>query len=343
MEKDVLKIDGSFGEGGGSILRVALALSAIKKTPIHVFNIRAKRKEPGLRPQHLIGLRALAEICQGKLEGDEIGSAEIKFFPGQIKKERISIKIPTAGSITLVLQSLIPVCLFSQKPVVIFFEGGATDTFFSPTIDHFRFVFLKILEKMGAKIEIEIVKRGYYPEGGALLKAKIFPAKLKPINLTQRGKLIKILLVSVASELLKEKKVAQRQALGAKEILKKLKLPIEEIIDYQKTDCPGSSIFVGAFFERAILGSDNLGKLGVPAETIGKNCALSLLEEEKTQACLDRFLADQILIYMALSGKKCAVKVSQFTSHAKTNMWLIPQFIEGTFEAKENVIFWIPK
>jgi len=340
MSENLIEIDGSFGEGGGQILRTATALSAIKRIPCRIFNIRAKRKNPGLQTQHLLGLRALAELCNGKLEGDHLNSTEIKFYPGEITKDKITVKIPTAGSITLVLQTLIPVCIFAKNKIEIYFEGGATDTFFSPTIDHFRYVFLKILEKMGPKVEIEILKRGYYPEGGAKLKAKIFPAKLKPINLTERGKIKKILIISGASQSLKNKKVAERQVAGVKEILGKLNLPIEEKIEYYETQSPGSQICLITEFENTILGMDNLGKIGKRAEDVGKEAAIELLKEEKTQACLDRYLADQILPYMALAEGRSQVTVSEITEHCKTNIWVIEKFIEGKFEIEQNLITW---
>jgi RNA 3'-phosphate cyclase len=338
----MLAIDGSFGEGGGQILRTATALSAVKKIPCRVFNIRMKREKPGLQTQHLLGLRALAELCNGRLEGDYLNSTEIKFYPREIKKEKITIKIPTAGSITLVLQTLIPLCIFAKNPIEIYFEGGATDTFFSPTIDHFRYVFLKILERMGAKVEIEILRKGYYPEGGAKLKAKIFPAKLKPINLTERGKIKKISIISGASQSLKSKKVAERQVAGVKEVLGKLNLPIEEKIEYYDTQSPGSQVCLIAEFENTILGTDNLGKIGKRAEDVGKEAALELLKEQKTNACLDKHLADQILPYMALAEGKSQITVSEITEHCKTNIWVIEKFIEGKFEIKESLISWNP-
>jgi RNA 3'-phosphate cyclase len=339
----MIEIDGSFGEGGGQILRTATTLSAVLKIPCRVFNIRKGRKKPGLQTQHLLGLRALAELCNGKLEGDYLNSTEIKFYPGEIKKEKITVKIPTAGSITLVLQTLIPVCTFAKKPIEIYFEGGASDTFFSPTIDHFRYVFLKILEKMGAKVEIEILKRGYYPEGGARLKAKIFPTKLKPINLTERGEIKKILIISGASQSLKNKKVAERQVAGVKEILGKLNLPTEEKIEYYDTQSPGSQVCLIVEFENTILGTDNLGKIGKRAEDVGKEAALDLLKEQKTNACLDRHLADQILPYMALAEGKSQVTVSEITEHCKTNIWVIEKFASGKFEIKKNLITWSPR
>lgn len=339
----MIEIDGSFLEGGGQILRVATALATITKIPCRVFNIRKKRPNPGLQTQHLLSLQALSKISDGKLEGDFLGSTEILFEPGEIKKEKISIKIPTAASITLILQSLIPVSLFAKNPLEINFEGGATDTFFSPTLDYFQFVFLKILEKMGAKFEIKIEKRGYYPEGGAKMKIKIFPQKLSPIILRERGEIKKIYIFSRASESLKQKKVAERQIRGVLNIFQGLNLPIQKEIEYLKTDCPGSSILVLAEFENTILGSDNLGKLGKKAEDVGKEAAIELLKEERSGGCLDKFMGDQILPYLALTGKKSQIVVSKITDHLKTNIWVIEKFLAGKFEIEGNLISWIPK
>ena len=339
----MIKLDGAVLEGGGQLLRTAVALATITKNPCHIFNIRQGREKPGLMPQHLLGIQALSRLCNGRLEGDYLGSKEIKFFPGEITKEKISLSIGTAASLTLILQSLIPPALFALKPVEIHLDGGATDTFFSPTLDHFRYVFLKILEKMGGKIDINILRRGYYPEGGAEVEIKIYPSKLKPINLTERGSLEKIFAISGASEFLKDKKVAERQLAGAREILGKLNLPIEEKIEYYPTQCPGSHICLVAEFENTIIGVDNLGKLGKPAEEVGKEAALKLLEEQKSGACLDKHLADQLLPYIALASGKSQITVSEITNHCKTNIWVIEKFIDGKFEMKGNLIAWEPK
>ncbi|HDJ30362.1 MAG TPA: RNA 3'-terminal phosphate cyclase [bacterium] len=341
----MIEIDGSIGEGGGQILRTASALSVITNKPLHVFKIRKGRKEPGLKTQHLLGLRALAQFSQGRLEGDFLGSKEIKFWPNQNFKRNISINIPTAGSITLLLQTLLLPGLFSQEGLEIRFRGGATDTFFAPTIDYFRLVFLKILQKIlpeSSKIDIQIKKRGYYPEGGAELEVKIPPlkGKLNSLNLLDRGNLRKISIYSGASELLKERKVAERQIAGVKEILGKLKLPIEEFIEYHKTQCPGSNICLVAEFENTVIGADNLGRIGKKAEEIGKEVALDLINQEKSKACLDKHLADQILPYLALAEGKSQVTVSEITNHCKTNIWVIEKFIKGKFEIKENSISW---
>lgn len=350
----LIKIDGSCGEGGGAILRVASALAVIKKQAIEVFNIRKGRKEPGLKPQHLLGIQNLAKLSNGYLEGDKIGSQEIRFYPKEIVSKDLFIKIETAGSITLCLQSLLPAALFAPNSIKIVFDGGGTDVPFSPTIDYYRYVFLKILKKMlppndsqknpeREKIEINVLKRGYYPEGGAKVEIKISPVKFfKSLNLIKRGHLKKIIAISGAANFLKTKKVAERQIAGSKEILGKLKLPIEEKIEYYETKCPGSQFCLIAEFENTVIGTDNLGRLGKRAEEVGKEAALELLKEEKTGACLDKHLADQILLFMALSKEKSQVTVSEITTHTKTNIWIIEKFLNGRFEIQKNLITWLP-
>ena len=338
----MIEIDGSTGEAGGQVLRTACALAAVTKKPCRVFNIRKSREKPGLMTQHLLGIQALSQLCNGRLEGDFLGSEEIKFYPGEIYRDQVSVNIPTAGSITLVLQTLILPALFTAEPIKITFDGGATDTFFSPTIDYFQHVFLKILEKMGGKVEVNILRQGYYPEGGAKVEVKVYPSKLKTLNLTDRGVLKKILVISGASNALKNKKVSERQLMGMREILGKLKLPTEERVEYYDTRCPGSQICLVAEFENTIIGTDNLGKLGKRAEDVGKESALELLREQKSGACLDKHLADQILPFLALAKNRSKVTISEITNHCKTNIWVIENFIGGKFEIKDNLIKWNP-
>lgn len=337
----MIEIDGSKYEGGGAVLRTATALATIAQQACHVFNIRKNRDQPGLRPQHLSGLRALNDLCNGILEGDQINSEEITFQPGQIRSKTISIDIKTAGSITLALQGLIPVALQAPQPLEIHFKGGATDTFFSPTLDYFQHVFLKTLEKMGASIEVDVEKRGYYPEGGAKVEVKIQPSQLDSIYLKNRGQLKEILISSGASTKLEEKQVADRQLRGAKKIIPD-QLPLQSQTEYYETDCPGSHICLVAQFENTIMGTDNIGKLGKKAEQVGKEAALELIDQQKTEACVDKHLADQILIHMALAEDQSVIKTSEITDHCETNIWIIEKFLKGEFETKGNRIKWVP-
>ena len=336
----MIEIDGSSGEGGGQILRIAYTLSAVTGKPCRISNIRRSRPKPGLANQHLLEMQSLTYLCNGRVEGASLGSEEINFHPKESSHERnsISIKIETAESITLLLQTLLPFSLLAPNPIKITIKGGATDTFFSPTLDYFQHCFLKILEKIGAKVEINISRRGYYPEGGAEIEVLIHPSRLKGINLKGKGEFKKILLFSGASESLKPKLVAERQSAGVREILGKLNLPIEEKIEYYNTQCPGSQVCLICEFENTIVGIDNLGKTGKRAEDIGKEAALELLKEQKSEACLDKYMADQILLYLSLAENESYVTVSEITKNCKANILVIEKFLERKFEIKDNLI-----
>ena len=275
---------------------------------------------------------------------------DIRLFPGPIKGGELTVKIPTAGSVTLVLQLLLLPALFADKPVTVVFEGGATDTSYAPTSDHFGFVFLEILGKMGPRIAMDIARRGFYPKGGARVRTRILPcSSLNPLLLTERGSLQRIAISSGAGALLKTRRVAERQAEAALSVLKERRGGdvgiIHDNIEYYDTLNPGSQINIRAEFKYSVLGADQLGRLGKRAEDVGRDAAQQFLDELEScgsGACLDSFTADQILPYLALSGREGSVTVSRITDHTMTNMWVIEQLVRGEFKVSGNTIHWRP-
>src|SRR2546428_5122025 len=165
----MIEVDGSYGEGGGQVLRTAVALAAVLSKEIHVFNIRAGRAEPGLRPQHLTGVKAAAELCSADLEGLGVGSTEFVFRPGKLRAGTFRFDVGTARSVTLVLQTLMPILAFAPGPVQLEIAGG-TDVKCSPPIDYVRLDALPILREIGYRGELELVRRGHYPKRGGLAR-----------------------------------------------------------------------------------------------------------------------------------------------------------------------------
>jgi RNA 3'-terminal phosphate cyclase (GTP) len=343
FSRPMIEIDGSHGEGGGQIVRTACSLAVVAGKPCRIFNIRQRREAAGLKLQHLLALRALAELCDGRLDGDQIGSSELAFYPGKVARHDLQIKIATAGSITLILQCLIPAILATSKPVTVSFEGGATDTSGAPPLDYFQHVFVWFLRCMGLEVKIQVSRRGYYPKGGSLLTAEIIPAPLKSIRATERGALRRISLFSSSSHILRRRKVAERQIEGALSVLQSASLLLEPEVDYVQSVSPGSSICIVAEFERTVVGASALGAIRKSAEDVGKEAGTLFSSEIRSSAALDRHMADQILPYLALMGAGARVTVSEITRHCRTNMWVIEKFLPGKFELEGNEIRWMPE
>jgi len=331
----MIQIDGSFGSGGGQIIRSAVAMSALTGKACKITNVRAGREKPGLRPQHLTGFKAVAQLCDAKVKGAEIGSREIEFLPGKIKSGTLNIDIGTAGSVTLVLQALVPAAIHAPDVIRLNITGG-TNVPLSPSVEYFQHILCNFLSQMGINIKTEIIKYGFFPKGGGKVKVRIEPCKkLIPLSLTERGKLIKIDAWSIASSFLQKAKVAERQVAG---FHKQLKMKIEKKnIFYADTFSPGSAIHAHAHYENCKLGADFLGKRGLPAEIVGKNCADLLLKEMNSQACVDSHASDQLLPFMALAGKG-KIKVGEITEHARTNAFVIEHFLPVRFSFENNII-----
>ena len=333
-----VEIDGSIGEGGGQVLRASIAYAAVCGKTLRIFNIRAKRDNPGLRPQHLIAVKTVSTLCDGRVNGLEVGSQEITFIPSEIKGGKINFSIGTAGSTTLVLQALIPVALFANEEVFVTLEGG-TNNKWAPQIDYLKNIFLPLIERTGAKIEIEIKQRGHYPKGGGKITAKISPVKsLNPITLTEFGEVEKIEGLSHCVKL--PQHVAERQAKAAIEELWQHYGNININLEWweKQTDPhlgPGSGIVLWAKTTKgAILGGDALGAPRKPAEEVGKEAAQNLLKELKPKMPVDSHIGDQLIPIMALANGTSKIKVSQLTLHTETCIKVSEIIMGAKFDVK---------
>ncbi len=358
----MIQLDGSYGESGGQIVRTALALSTITQKPFEVSNIRKGRKQSGLKAQHLNCIKALEQLCSAKTEGASLGSEYLSYTPGKIEGKNIDIDIGTAGSISLLLQAVLLPCLFADKKINLRIIGGSEGKFAQP-YDYFKEVFIPQIQRFCNKTEVKLTKRGYYPKGGGIIEIKLTPkykladfgsfgeflAHLKTenlgYNLLEQGNLMQIKGISHASVNLQKANVAERQAKAAEVLLSSYGCPVGIRTEYCNTLSPGSGITLWAIFSKDVneideknpirLGADALGELGKKAEIVGKEAAQNLIREIESKAPVDKHLADQILPFMALA--KCSkVKVSELTSHCKTNMHIIEQFLSAIFAVDEN-------
>lgn len=320
----MIDIDGSLGEGGGAILRIATALSAVTSKPININNIRSKRPKPGLMPQHLYAVKAVADLCNAEVSGLEIGSTELSFHPSTIKAGNYKIDIKTAGSITLILQAFMIPAAFADGPVKITIIGG-TDVRWSPSVDYLRYVTLPILKLMGYNADIELVRRGHYPRGGGILEVKIFPvSELIPINILKQH-FNSINCISHAVKL--PEHVAVRQANAAQKTLKRAGYDVNIEIEHSNNSLgPGSGIFLWTDGAVPVSGS-SIGEPGKKAEDIGAEAANQILYHISKRAAIDRYMGDQIIPYLAIAGNS-TINTAELTQHALTNIQITQRFIK---------------
>ncbi|MCX8187317.1 MAG: RNA 3'-terminal phosphate cyclase [Nitrososphaeria archaeon] len=327
MPGGFVEIDGSVGEGGGQILRNAVALSAVLLKPIRVYNIRAKRSKPGLRPQHLVGVKAVAALSSAEVTGLEVGSMEITFKPKHLGGGRLSFDAGTAGSTTLMLQSLMPAMAFSSSPIEVELRGG-TNNPMAPPVEYFKMVLLPMLSRMGCRFEIELLRRGFYPRGGGIVKAKSTPVNsLKPIKLTEAGDVKRVHVLSYSCRL--PAHIAERMAATAERHLRERGYDTvveKQILQPGDKACsidPGCGIIlVAEMSSGALMGSDNLGRLGVPAENVAEEATKSLLKQIDSGAAVDRHLGDQLVIWASLADGISEYRVSELTMHTVTSIEL---------------------
>ncbi len=337
-ENRIIEIDGSILEGGGQILRTALALSALTGRPVRIYNIRAKRSNPGLQAQHLTGVKAIAEICSAKVEGAYKGSMELIFIPGKIRGGRFRFDIGTAGSISLVIQAILPVLVFAPEKAEVDITGG-TDVRWSPPIDYVRYIMLPVLSKLGVKAEVIVFRRGHYPRGGGHVRLIVYPVdKLSNIVDVKRGEVREIRGRSHCVKL--PKHVAERQAKAAEEYLRSrgLRVPINIELEYYPPDRdphlgPGSGIVLWALTDREeIIGADALGEKGKPAEIVGREAAEKLLSELESKMAFDSHMGDMLIPYIALAEGRSRIGVSKLTLHTITNIYIVERILQVKFK-----------
>jgi len=350
----MIKLDGSYGEGGGQIVRTALALSTITKKPFEVDNIRKGRCNSGLKNQHLYCIKSLEELCNAKTNEIKIGSEYLRFIPGNIKAKPLDINIGTAGSITLLLQAVLLPCLFADKKIKLTITGG-TDGKWAMPFDYFNNVFIPQLKDY-ADIDVKLLKRGYFPKGGGKIELNIKPrykineysdfnnfwnylrSQEMYVDLTEQGKLVQIKGVSHASKNLEKAEVSERQAKVAELMLKRYNCPVDIKTEYCDTLSAGSGIVLWALFENnVVLGGDGLGERGKRAEIVGEDSAKNLIKEIDSKAAVDSHLEDNLIPYIALFGGK--IKVPEITNHTLTNIYVVEKFLGKCFKVDgENKI-----
>ncbi len=357
----MLYIDGSYKSGGGQILRTALALSTLVHKSFSINKIRSGRPKPGFKPQHLNCIKALKMFTNCDAVGAEIGSTKLDFMPGKICVKNLNIDIKTAGSITLLLQSILLPLMFGDKKIKLNIKGG-TDVPWSMPIDYYCNIFVPIIRRFVNKFEIKTLKRGYYPKGGGEIELIIDPKyKLKDfstfekfhkylleqnqlIQLTEQHHLIKINGVVNATKTLMQANVGERIKKSAEVELKRFGVPINIRVEYCDSFSDGCGIVLLATFskdkneissiEPIILGVDVLGKRGKKSEDVGKEAAQKLIKEIESGAAVDKNMCDNLLPFVALFGG--SMKTSEITNHTLTNIYTIEEFLGKVFDVDEE-------
>lgn len=348
----MIEIDGSYLEGGGSIARVAMALSVLTGKEFKINKMRLGRKVPGLKAQHLTAIKAWKEICGAETNDVKIGSTELVFKPGRIKKGIFEIDIGTAGSITLLLQALLLPCMFASGKITLRVKGGTAGKW-QASVDYLQNILLPHLKKFVSDISLKILKRGYYPKGGGEVLVEIWPkfklenvGEVPKIDLLKQGKLEQVKGTINCSRILEKGEVAERIKKSAEETLKKLDCPVNIRIEYAESLSPGGEIVLWTVFSKGgdvdfnnpvILGGDALAEKGKASEEVGQEAALELISEIDSEGCVDKHLGDQILMFMGLlPGSE--IKVSEITDHCKTNMYVIEKFLDVKFKVEGDEI-----
>lgn len=324
----MIEIDGSLGEGGGQIVRSSLALSLLTGKPFTIRNIRAGRAKPGLMRQHLTALNAAAEVGNANVTGAEVGSREISFEPTEIRRGEFDFQISTAGSITLVLQTVLPALMIGTEESRISLSGG-THNLMAPPFDFLARSYVPQLEKMGPKVQLGLDAWGFYPAGGGQFDATIRPVEaMTNFNLNERGKLLTRRLRSIVSSL--PVKIAQRET---DRIARKLNWDRAEVehIEVENPRGPGNIVFAELVYENVTAVFTGFGRMGITSEKVADGVVRDVRKYLKLDAPVGPHLADQLMLPMAIAAH-FSTTTSQFrtgplTQHSVTHADIIRKFL----------------
>jgi RNA 3'-terminal phosphate cyclase (ATP) len=327
----MLIIDGSQGEGGGQILRTALALSLCLNIPFKIINIRIGRTRPGLQPQHLAAVHSAAEIATATLEGAELHSKELSFLPGQVHPGEYRFDIGTAGSTSLVLQTILPALMLGTQPSKLLIIGG-THNPLAPTYEFLNFAFLPLINRMGPTIHTELVRPGFYPRGGGQLHVTIQPTyQLQPLHIEQRGMIIRQYARILSAHL--PHHIAKREWNVIQEQLR-YRDDQRELIYDDSAFSPGNVVSLILQSQNLCEVFTSLGEPGLPAEQVAQTAVNALKQYLNHGIPVDRHLADQLLLPMALAGSG-SFHTTLPSTHARTNMEVIAMFTGKPFSTRE--------
>jgi RNA 3'-terminal phosphate cyclase (ATP) len=330
----MIVIDGSEGEGGGQVLRTALSLSLVTGKPFRIEKIRANRSRPGVMRQHVTAVEAACEIGGAECEELAVGASELTFVPGKVKPGEHRFAVGTAGSTSLVLQTILPPLMLADGPSSLVLEGG-THNIHAPPFDFLDRVFLPILNRMGPSASAKLVRPGFYPAGGGRIEVEIEPCRaLSRLDLLDRGEIRSVLARAMVAALPGE--IAVRELA---EVEKILGWPEESrrIEQLPERHGPGNILMLEAVFEHATELVSGFGRLGVPAQTVGQQAAKRMAGYLESNAVAGPYLQDQLLLPMALAGggSFTTVKPSQ---HSRTGAEVIARFLDVkiSFEERDN-------
>ena len=324
----MITIDGSQGEGGGQVLRSSLALSLVTGKPFTIANIRAGRKKPGLMRQHLTAVNAATEVGQARVTGASLRSTELTFDPGEVRPGEYHFAVGTAGSATLVLQTVLPALVCASGPSTLRLEGG-THNPWAPPFDFLVKSFLPLINRMGPKVEATLVRPGFYPAGGGEFHVMITPAaNLSPIELLERGEMKRVKATAKVAHLPRHIAERELRVIGGKLGLSQDDLVAEEVAGSRG---PGNVVTIEIECEHLTEVFTGFGERQVPAETVADKATQEVRRYLSKGVPVSEYLTDQLLIPLALAGGG-AFRTLGLSRHAQTNIEVIKAFLDVDFE-----------